>query len=124
MTNPIIHYTRPGPVRVLTLLSALACAGTAAPSVRWICSTETQRWQERTGEIIDETKDVANDVIMLDPQTKFQTIDGFGGCFNELGWEALSSLPADRREAALEALFSPDEANFTLGRAPRWGAAV
>ena len=58
------------------------------------------------------------DAIVLDPQKKFQTIDGFGGCFNELGWEALTSLPDDRREAALKELFSPDGANFTLGRAP------
>lgn len=55
---------------------------------------------------------------MLDLQQKFQTVDGFGGCFNEPRWEALTSLPAGRREAALKELFSPDGANFTLGRAP------
>jgi glucosylceramidase len=56
--------------------------------------------------------------VKLDPKTTFQTIDGFGGCFNEIGWEALLTLPADKREATLKELFSPEGANFTLARAP------
>lgn len=99
--------------------AALAAAATLpSVSLRWICTTEQARWQERTAEPVPAGTPAATDIITLDPQTKFQTIDGFGGCFNELGWEALTALPTDRREAALQALFSPDEANFTLGRAP------
>ena len=30
-----------------------------------------------------------------DPKQVFQTMDGFGGCFNELGWTALQTLPAE-----------------------------
>jgi glucosylceramidase len=56
--------------------------------------------------------------VKLNPNTTYQTIDGFGGCFNELGWEALGALPAEKREAALKELFSPDGANFTHCRAP------
>lgn len=84
--------------------------------VRWICSTEKFRWQEMvtTNAATPETADA----IKLDPKTTFQTIDGFGGCFNELGWEALVALPAEKREAALKELFAPDGANFTLCRAP------
>ncbi|HLP77565.1 MAG TPA: glycoside hydrolase family 30 beta sandwich domain-containing protein, partial [Candidatus Paceibacterota bacterium] len=84
--------------------------------LRWLCSTEKSRWQE-----LAATNTVAPapaDVIKLDPKTVFQTMDGFDGCFNELGWEALVSLPADRREAALKELFAPEGANFTLCRAP------
>lgn len=85
------------------------------PGVRWICSTEKSRWQELA---TTNAGEAAADVIKLDPKTTFQTIDGFGGCFNELGWEALQAIPADRCEAALKELFSPEGANFTLGRAP------
>jgi glucosylceramidase len=105
------------------ILSLLLCASSvaqikaeASPSagIRWICSTDKSRWQEST-----PTKAAgAVDAIKLDPKTTFQTIDGFGGCFNELGWEALGGLPADKREAVLKELFSPEGANFTLCRAP------
>ena len=84
--------------------------------VRWICSTEKARWQERA--VTNSTEPAAADVIKLDSQAKFQTIDSFGGCFNELGWEAFQALPAEKREAALRELFSPEGANFTLCRAP------
>ncbi len=100
------------------LLSALVARASAPSSVRWICSTETQRWQEKAVEFVGANPLTANEMIVLDPTKPFQTIDGFGGCFNELGWEALTSLPADRGEAALKELFAPDGANFTLGRAP------
>lgn len=85
-------------------------------SVRWICSTEKSRWQE----IVPTNKAVSDDAesIRLDPKTIYQTIDGFGGCFNELGWEALNAIPAEKREAALKELFSTEGANFTLCRAP------
>lgn len=87
----------------------------ASPNVRWICSTEKARWQELA---TTNATAAATNAIKLDPQTTFQTMDGFGGCFNELGWEALQAIPADRAEAALKELFSPEGANFTLGRAP------
>jgi glucosylceramidase len=89
-----------------------------ASSVCWICSTETERWREKAGVIIPADAPPVIDAITLDPQRRFQAIDGFGGCFNELGWEALTSLPNEKCEAALQELFSPTAANFTLGRAP------
>lgn len=107
---------------LLSLLSALAYAPVALASgptsVRWICTTEAQRWQEKVVEPVTSGTPASSDALVLNPQIRFQTIDGFGGCFNELGWEALTSLPSDRREAALKELFSSDGANFTLGRAP------
>lgn len=46
-------------------------------------------------------------------------IEGFGGCFNELGWAALSELKADTREEVLDRLFAPDgECRFNIGRVP------
>jgi len=88
----------------------------SSPSVRWICSTEKSRWQELP--LSSSTATATNEPVKLDPSTQFQTIDGFGGCFNELGWEALGALPTEKREAALKELFSPEGANFTLCRAP------
>jgi glucosylceramidase len=36
-----------------------------------------------------------------------QRIDGFGACFNELGWKALSRLEAHERDEVLRAFFDP-----------------
>jgi glucosylceramidase len=40
---------------------------------------------------------------------KHQYIDGFGGCFNELGWIALLKLDECTRERVLSELFDPEE---------------
>ena len=99
------------------LLTCSSFAQTNAdPSIRWICSTEKSRWREMA--VTNVAAEASADSIQLDPKTTFQTIDGFGGCFNELGWEALVALPAEKREAALKELFAPEGANFTLCRAP------
>lgn len=87
----------------------------SSPGIRWISSMEKSRWQELSTTNAEAS---AADAIKLDPKTTYQTMDGFGGCFNELGWEALGALPAEKREAALKELFSPEGANFTLCRAP------
>jgi glucosylceramidase len=58
----------------------------------------------------------ATNLVTLNPQTVYQTVDGFGGCFNELGWRALQSLDAGKRAVALKALFDADGCNFNLCR--------
>jgi glucosylceramidase len=49
---------------------------------------------------------------------KRQTIRGFGGAFNEQGWDALLSLPDKDRDAVVRYIFSPEEANLSWGRIP------
>jgi glucosylceramidase len=100
---------------LLLACSSFAQTNAEPSSVRWICSTEKSRWQELA---TTNAPGAVTNAIKLDPKTTFQTFDGFGGCFNELGWEALQAIPADRSEAALKELFAPEGANFTLGRAP------
>lgn len=47
-----------------------------------------------------------------------QKIDGFGACFNELGWEALLSLPEAVRTKILTELFTKEGVNFSFCRMP------
>jgi glucosylceramidase len=47
-----------------------------------------------------------------------QTMRGFGACFNELGWVALSALAPADRHAAMATLFARDQAAFSLCRTP------
>jgi len=56
--------------------------------------------------------------ITIYPDQPLQRIDGFGACFNELGWEALLSLPEDKRNKIIEDLFSEEGMNFSWGRMP------
>lgn len=67
----------------------------------WITSTETHPWQKRSTAAVRRRG----------TQLKFLNVSlqnwrGFGGCFNELGWLALSQIPAAKRRKVLDALFN------------------
>ncbi len=47
--------------------------------------------------------------VVVDPAQTRQTIEGFGGAFNEKGWQALLSLPETERSAVMQRLFDPTE---------------
>ena len=57
-------------------------------------------------------------LIDLDAAQPEQTIDGFGGAFNERGWEAMSALKPEVRQGILNDLFSSDGLGLTIGRMP------
>ena len=78
----------------LALLPATAAPATAS-SVRWVASTETSRWQERA---VAEAPAAEPDLELL--PARLQRVEGFGGCFNEAGWEALSRLGESGGESA------------------------
>jgi glucosylceramidase len=48
----------------------------------------------------------------------YQTMEGFGGCFNELGYIALNKVSKDKKEEVMKKLFDPQECNFTYCRLP------
>lgn len=48
----------------------------------------------------------------------YQTIEGFGGCFNELGYIALNKVSKDKKEEVIKNLFDKEECNFTYCRLP------
>jgi len=57
--------------------------------------------------------------VTVDPRKAMQVIDGFGGAFNEQGWEALSVLTAPARDAVMKAIFDPVEGlRFNVCRTP------
>ena len=56
--------------------------------------------------------------LSVDETMKFQRWDGFGGCFNEMGWDALSLLSAEISRAMKLLFDAKDGANFTYGRLP------
>jgi len=55
-------------------------------------------------------------VIQLKPETKLQTITGFGGAFTESSAYLLNKLSKKQRDTILQAYFSKDGANYSLTR--------
>jgi glucosylceramidase len=57
--------------------------------------------------------------VTVTDQTSYQTWLGFGGTFNEAGWDALLALSDAERQRAIRLLFSAAEgAHFAWGRIP------
>jgi glucosylceramidase len=57
--------------------------------------------------------------VTVDSDKTFQIISGFGGAFNEHGWEALSTLSPTERDDVLKALFDPvNGLRFNMARSP------
>ena len=124
MTN--IHPSRPGIFIFLAGTVAFGFAQNAgaqaqpavAPAIQWICSTQAEPWRELPATVLLQPQGAESNVVRLDPATVYQTIDGFGGCFNELGWDALQALDSAGQATALKALFDASGCNFNICRAP------
>jgi glucosylceramidase len=80
--------------------------------VTWYYANEQAQWCEKRC-----TAANGSPTLEIGERT-FQKMEGFGGCFNELGYRALSRLPGAKREALLSELFSPQGANFNVCRLP------
>ena len=104
--------TPPAPPNVVAPL------GANPPVIKWFCSTMSQTWKETIVTDITSAHSADTNLLALDASKQYQTMDGFGGCFNELGWQALLALDVSQRELALKELFDPACANLTLGRVP------
>lgn len=93
----------------------LSCQG--RPQLEWVASTETACWQ--TEEPLPVAEASVEPLVSIKTTDVQQQIEGFGACFNELGWMSLNKLEPADRESVLEELFYPDfGANFTIARMP------
>lgn len=105
-------------ILLFTFLSLISCTQeNQEKKVSWVSSTQDKQWQTQVDvplSIFNGTVDV--EILMDRP---LQEIEGFGTCFNELGWESLSLLSDEDREQIMEELFAPNKgANFTICRMP------
>ncbi|MFB5677538.1 glycoside hydrolase family 30 beta sandwich domain-containing protein [Paenibacillus terreus] len=82
--------------------------------IRWISTSQQHRWMEK--EATEATGVSAN--LQLTGEL-FQEVDGFGGCFNELGYVALQHLSEEDRRQVFHSLFHPEgEQRFSICRLP------
>jgi glucosylceramidase len=86
--------------------------------VTWIATTQTSRWQSRDAATSSLALGGKWDVE-VQREKPLQTIDGFGACFNELGWTSLCTLEPEDKDAIFRELFAPGVgANFCICRTP------
>ncbi len=86
--------------------------------VQWKLTTAAAQWQDNGS--VKLTPGASDDAdIIIDTLKVRQEIEGFGGCFNEQGWAALSVLGPEERGEVLRALFDPQQgAKFNICRVP------
>lgn len=98
------------------LIAAFGC--TTLPKAEWVSTTNDQAWIKNTA--VDVAKSsVGESAIVINPDSAKQIIDGFGGCFNESGWDALQTLTEQNRKDVLKNLFDTIAGcRFTIFRMP------
>jgi glucosylceramidase len=84
--------------------------------ITWISTTENDPWAQQVVEVAEHIEAPDIEVLLSDQQ---QTIEGFGTCFNELGWTSLNLLSNEDRESIMRELFEPGfGAGFNICRMP------
>lgn len=103
--------------RTLVFLLFGGMVGTiAAQKMTQFSTTSSERWVEKKISIVKNKKSVPD--ICINTDSLLQDVTGFGGTFNELGWDALQYLSEAERSKVMESLFTKEGVNLTLGRTP------
>jgi glucosylceramidase len=89
----------------------------AQQKLKVISTTEKELWKtSETATLISAQK---NTDVKIDQSDYLQTIEGFGACFNEMGWLAIKSLNEEDRKSIMKDLFFRNEGlNLTICRMP------
>ena len=91
-------------------------AGTTAAAPKVITSSPSGYWNI-SGTLTTVTSGTAT--VTVNDGTTMKTFEGFGGAFNEMGWNFLSMLSATDRDHAMQLLFdATNGAHFGIGRIP------
>ncbi|HET7484382.1 MAG TPA: glycoside hydrolase family 30 beta sandwich domain-containing protein [Solirubrobacterales bacterium] len=78
----------------------------------------TQRLAPQPGLAVGAAPDDGTPVVEVDPATRFQTIEGFGGAMTQAAASLLAKEPAGRRAQMVNALFSGSGAHLNQVRVP------
>lgn len=100
----------------MLFLVLLITFGVNAQKVTWKYTTEKEPWKKGTDLSFKNSSEKAD--IAIYPDKKLQKMDGFGACFNELGWEVLQAVDQKTRNTIITDLFSAEGVNFSLCRIP------
>lgn len=90
-------------------------SGAPHPSgARWISTRKGAEWVDTSAAL--SLKEGWHGNVMVDTGKPLQIVDGFGGCFNELGWDALQILSEKDQADVMADFFAPKGVDtFGLG---------
>src|SRR5436190_4177360 len=81
--------------------------------MKWIATSSAGPWYKK----VPQPTDASPQLTVTNNHQ--QTIEGFGGCFNEIGWQALQALSEEHRTQVLRDLFDPvSGCGYRLCRVP------
>lgn len=107
-------------VKYLSFIACLWMAYSCSEheKVEWVATTNDLPWDSRGSAYVGSEEADATAIVIY-PDSARQVINGFGGCFNELGWDALQSLPEVKRQEVAKELFDTIAGmRFTIYRMP------
>ena len=82
------------------------------PQIGWKCSTESAPWiEEQAVNGVSHDLQPFGAFIAVDSKRRYQVIDGWGGCFNERGQQAMEILSEEERHAVMRSIFGCKEKN-------------
>ncbi|RKE64155.1 glycoside hydrolase family 30 beta sandwich domain-containing protein [Microbacterium sp. AG238] len=86
-------------------------------SISWVSTDREHAWVEMPAPQFAPLTGMPN--LLLRTDRRYQTVEGFGVCFNELGWRALSRLGEADRAEIFDELFTPGRGTgFSVCRMP------
>lgn len=104
---------------LLPVIIGLSSCSSNKKNAEWVISTENEQWMMQEPIVPTSFQEGTTVDATINLQSSQQIIDGFGACFNELGWTSLSLLSKADRETIMKELFQPGNgANFTICRMP------
>ena len=103
---------------IYIIINLLTC-NTVFAQIQWIESTEKAPWKTHTEPVLQKYDGSNQQHIEIFPSKRIQQIDGFGGCFNERGMDALSVLTETKRQEVIQQLFDTTSGcSFNICRMP------
>ena len=102
---------------LLLILNVSSCS---SPGVKqFVTTTFDAPWQVQDPLSLSPGEETEVESLSILSPVEGSVIEGFGTCFNELGWTSLSLLSEQDRDEILSELFTPGKgANLTMGRMP------
>ncbi len=101
---------------IACLFAVFACKPTQ--KAEWVSTTSDSPWVKNPVLVVNAGQSTETSIVIPLDSAK-QIVDGFGGCFNELGWEALGTLTEESKKEVLKNLFdSISGCRFNIFRMP------
>lgn len=105
---------------IFMLFYLLIAEASYTQEIIWKCTKPGKPWyncKQLKSTTFD--KDTMGVYININPNIRYQQIDGWGGCFNERSWDAMSTLSSSARTSIIKAFFDPNEGSrLNFGRTP------